>query len=129
LSDPSITVAEFGPASADHALTQRFEDDLTRAELTSLPLTLIILVIAFGALVAAGLPVLLAFSAVLAAVGLNSLVSHIIPTDAQTVSSVILMIGMAVGRGRQNTDAGPEPAHTFNNGKLELSRILKFGIG
>ncbi len=97
LDDASISVAQFGPASADHALTQRFEDDLTRAELTSLPLTLIILVIAFGSLVAAGLPVLLAFSAVLAAVGVNTLVSHLIPTDAQTVSSVILMIGMAVG--------------------------------
>ena len=45
---------------------------MTRAELTSLPLTIAILVVAFGALVAAGLPVLLAFSAVLAATGLNS---------------------------------------------------------
>ncbi len=40
---------------------------------------------------------LLAFSAVLAATGLNSLASHVIPTDQQTVSAIILMIGMAVG--------------------------------
>jgi len=68
-----------------------------RAELTSLPLTLGILLIAFGALVAAGLPVVLAFSAVLAATGLNSLLSHLLPTDQQTLGAIILMIGMAVG--------------------------------
>jgi RND superfamily putative drug exporter len=77
-------------------LNKRFESDLSRAEFTSLPLT-IILIVAFGALVAAGLPVLLAFSAVLAATGLNSIISHLVPTDVQTVTSVILMIGMAVG--------------------------------
>ena len=40
---------------------------------------------------------LLAFSAVLAATGLNALVSHLVPTDQQTLSAIILMIGMAVG--------------------------------
>ena len=40
---------------------------------------------------------LLAFSAVLAATGLNSLVSHVVPTDEQTLGAIILMIGMAVG--------------------------------
>ncbi|HSC91402.1 MAG TPA: MMPL family transporter [Gaiellaceae bacterium] len=94
---PSIIIEEFGGASASHEINRVFESDLQRAEYTSLPLTLVILAVAFGALVAAGLPVLLAFSAVLAAIGLNSLVSHVVPTDAQTVTSVILMIGMAVG--------------------------------
>jgi uncharacterized membrane protein YdfJ with MMPL/SSD domain len=65
--------------------------------LTSLPLTVAILLIAFGALVAAGLPVLLAFSAVLAATGLNAVISHVVPTDQQTLSAIILMLGMAVG--------------------------------
>ena len=77
-----MIVEEFGQASADYQVGQRFERDMRRAELTSLPLTIAILIVAFGALVAAGLPVLLAFSAVLAATGLNSLVSHVVPTDA-----------------------------------------------
>ena len=84
--NPSVIIEEFGQASADHQLDQRFANDMGRAEITSLPLTLGILVVAFGALVAAGLPVLLAFSAVLAATGLNSLVSHVVPdrpADAQ----------------------------------------------
>ena len=94
---PSVIIEEFGQASSDYQLNKRFEHDMSGAEITSLPLTIAVLVVAFGALVAAGLPVLLAFSAVLAAIGLNSLVSHVVPTDAQTVTSVILMIGMAVG--------------------------------
>ena len=95
--NPSLIIEEFGQASADHELSARFEHDMSRAELTSLPLTIAILVVAFGALVAAGLPVLLAFSAVLAATGLNTLVSHVVPTDQQTLGAIILMIGMAVG--------------------------------
>ena len=94
---PSMVVEEFGQASADYQVGQRFERDMGRVELISLPLTVAILIVAFGALVAAGLPVILAFSAVLAATGLNSLVSHVLPTDAQTLSAIILMIGMAVG--------------------------------
>ena len=79
---PSMIVEEFGQASADYQVGQRFERDMGRVELISLPLTIAILIFAFGALVAAGLPVILAFSAVLAATGLNSLVSHVVPTDA-----------------------------------------------
>ena len=94
---PGVLVEEFGQASSQYELDQRFAGDMKRAELTSLPLTIGILIVAFGALVAAGLPVLLAFAAVLAATGLNNLVSHVVPTDAQTLAAVILMIGMAVG--------------------------------
>jgi RND superfamily putative drug exporter len=90
-------IAEFGEASANYEIERRFEREMGRAEVTSLPLTIAILVVAFGALVAAGLPVLLAFSAVLAATGLNSLVSHVVPTEQQTLGAIILMIGMAVG--------------------------------
>jgi uncharacterized membrane protein YdfJ with MMPL/SSD domain len=116
--NPSVIIEEFGQASADYQLSQRFESDMHRAELTSLPLTVGILVVAFGALVAAGLPVLLAFSAVLAATGLNSLVSQLVPTDQQTLSAIILMIGMAVGidyslfylrRAREERHAGRSP--------------------
>jgi RND superfamily putative drug exporter len=117
-ANPSSLIEEFGQASADYRVDQRFAGDMNRAELTSLPLTVGILVVAFGALVAAGLPVLLAFSAVLAATGLNSLVSHLVPTDAQTLSAIILMIGMAVGidyslfylrRAREERAAGRSP--------------------
>jgi uncharacterized membrane protein YdfJ with MMPL/SSD domain len=95
--NPSVIVQEFGMASANHEISRRFEHDMARAEYTSLPLTIAILLVAFGALVAAGIPVLLALTAVFAATGLNSLVGHFVPTDKQTVSAVIVMMGMAVG--------------------------------
>jgi len=93
---PRYLVAEFGGASADHALNDTIGKDFSKAERLSLPLTFLILLLAFGAFVAAGVPVLLAFSAVLASVGLSELVSHVAHA-ADATSSVILLIGMAVG--------------------------------
>src|SRR6478752_2395764 len=93
---PSFTVAEFGEASADHQLQDAIGKDLQRAEQLSLPITFVILLIAFGAFVAAGLPVLLAFSAVLASIGLAALASHVVHASDAT-QSVILLMGMAVG--------------------------------
>jgi uncharacterized membrane protein YdfJ with MMPL/SSD domain len=93
---PDFKVAEFGEASANHVLSQTVGNDFKRAEYSSLPVTLIILLLAFGALVAAGLPVLLAFSGVLATIGLSSIASHVVAAGDPT-QSVILLIGMAVG--------------------------------
>ncbi len=95
-ANPGLTIREFGEASATHVLNDKINADFANARNISLPLTLIILLFAFGALVAAGVPVLLAFSAVLATFGLNSIVSHLIPT-VDVAQEVILMIGMAVG--------------------------------
>jgi RND superfamily putative drug exporter len=91
-----FTVAEFGYASANHELSKTLSKDFQRAEYSSLPVTLAILLVAFGALVAAGLPVLLAFSGVLATIGLSSVASHVVAAGDAT-KSVILLIGMAVG--------------------------------
>ncbi|HEX4679342.1 MAG TPA: MMPL family transporter [Gaiellaceae bacterium] len=93
---PDFTIGEFGFGSANHVLAKTLGDDFKRAEVSSLPVTLIILLFAFGALVAAGLPVLLAFSGVLATIGLASVASHLFPAGDAT-QSVILLIGMAVG--------------------------------
>jgi uncharacterized membrane protein YdfJ with MMPL/SSD domain len=90
-----LRVEEFGFASADQALTAAFEEDFRRAEITSLPITLIILVVAFGALVAAGIPLLLALTAVAAALGLIGPLSQLIAVD-EAITSVVLLIGLAV---------------------------------
>jgi len=96
-ANPTISVREVGNASATYELNKRFSKDFANAERLTIPITLIILLAAFGALVAAGLPVLLAFSAVLASLGLFSLVTHAYAGDFQSTSSVVLLIGMAVG--------------------------------
>jgi RND superfamily putative drug exporter len=93
---PELLVSEFGGASSAHALDATVGKDFRRAELTTVPLTILILLVAFGALFAAGLPVLLAMSGVLATVGLAAVMSHVVPASAET-KSVILLVGMAVG--------------------------------
>jgi uncharacterized membrane protein YdfJ with MMPL/SSD domain len=93
---PGFTIEEFGEASATKALNETIGHDFSKAERLSVPITFVILLLAFGAFVAAGVPVLLAFSAVLASIGLSSLVSHVQHASDAT-SSVILLIGMAVG--------------------------------
>ena len=90
-----LRVEQFGYASADNALSKAFADDFKTAEMTSLPITLIILVVAFGALVAAGISLLLAFSAVIAAIGLVGPVSQLMAVD-EAITSVVLLIGLAV---------------------------------
>ena len=81
-----VFVGEFGTASANKALSKAFEDDFKKAETLSLPITLLILVLAFGALVAAGVPLLLGLSAVMAALGLVALPSQIVPLGENTAS-------------------------------------------
>ena len=71
-------------------------NDLHRAEALSIPVTLLVLLISFGALVAALVPVLLAATAVIAAFGLLGPISHLFPLD-DSVKTVVLLIGMAVG--------------------------------
>jgi uncharacterized membrane protein YdfJ with MMPL/SSD domain len=92
----ALRIEEFGDASAGKALDDSVGKDFKRAEFLSVPLTLAILLLAFGAIVAAGIPVLLALTAVLSALGLLSFASHIFPAD-DAANSVILLIGLAVG--------------------------------
>ncbi len=93
---PALRVAEFGDASANKAVNDSLGQDFTRAETLSLPITLIILVLAFGSLVAAGLPMLLGLTGVGATLGLIGLVSQAMSMDG-AISSVVLLIGLAVG--------------------------------
>ena len=92
---PELFVGSFG-ISADEEVDAAFFDDLKKAGVLSLPVTLIILIVVFGALVAAGIPLLLALSAIVAAFGLVALPSPIVPID-EVVYELILLIGLAVG--------------------------------
>jgi uncharacterized membrane protein YdfJ with MMPL/SSD domain len=93
---PDVFVGQFGGTSANKELEAAFGGDLKKAGLFSVPVTLIILVVAFGALVAAGIPLLLGLTAVLATLGLIALPSSLIPLD-ESVPAIVLLIGLAVG--------------------------------
>jgi RND superfamily putative drug exporter len=93
---PGLYIGEFGYASVAKGVQTAYGDDLGKAGLVSLPVTLIILVVAFGALVAAGIPLLLGLTAVFATFGLIALTSGLLPV-ADEAYAMVLLIGLAVG--------------------------------
>lgn len=95
-SHPGVRVQETGGPSMSKGLDKQRGDDLAFSEMLTLPVTVITLMIAFGSVVAAGVPVLLALSSIAAAMGLSGLASHVLP-DAGVGNNIILLIGMAVG--------------------------------
>ncbi|MFG2121244.1 MMPL family transporter [Streptomyces sp. NPDC048710] len=113
----SLRIEEIGGASMKKQYDDAFGNDFQQAEYSAVPVALGILLIAFGALVAALLPVGLAITAIMATMGLMGLVSHVQPMS-NTANSVMLLVGMAVGvdyclfylrREREERDAGRDP--------------------
>ncbi|WP_432028275.1 MMPL family transporter [Streptomyces sp. 1222.5] len=92
----SLRIEEIGGASMQKQYKDAFGDDFQQAEYSAVPVALGILLIAFGALVAALLPVALAITAIMATMGLMGIVSHLQPMS-DTANSVMLLVGMAVG--------------------------------
>ena len=94
-ANPDFYVGSFGESTGKQ-IEGAFFDDLKKAGLISLPLTLAILLLAFGALVAAGIPLLLGITAVLGTLGIVALVSQVLPMS-DSVPAIVLLIGLAVG--------------------------------
>ncbi|MGW1755521.1 MMPL family transporter [Streptomyces mirabilis] len=109
-----LRIEEIGGASMQKTFSDAFGDDFKKAEYSAVPVALGILLIAFGALVAALLPVALAVTAIMATMGLMGIVSHLQPMS-DTANSVMLLVGLAVGvdyclfylrREREEREAG-----------------------
>lgn len=120
-SHRDFTIEEFGLASSAHVLNKTVGDDFHKAEQLTVPITLVILLFAFGALVAALLPVGLAFTGFLGALGVSAVVSHV-EAASDATNSVILLMGMAVGvdyslfylrREREERRRGREPGEAL----------------
>ena len=116
---PDLRIAESGDASISQAINASL--NFGRAEATSVPITLVLLLVVFGALVAAGIPVLLALTALTAAIGVLTVASHWVPVASSTFE-VVVIIGMAVGvdyslfylrREREERAAGRSPAEAL----------------
>jgi uncharacterized membrane protein YdfJ with MMPL/SSD domain len=95
-ANPDLYIGEFSDASVNKALLEKDNEEMGKAAMTSLPFTLLILLFAFGALVAAGIPLLLAISAIVATMGLLGPVSQISPINPAVVH-VVMLVGLAVG--------------------------------
>ncbi|HEY6278885.1 MAG TPA: MMPL family transporter [Streptosporangiaceae bacterium] len=93
---PDLRVVEAGQASVGRVSSNLYGANFRRAEVTSVPITLVLLLIVFGALIAAGIPLLLAGTAVATAISLLAIPSRWLPVGG-TTSAIVLLIGMAVG--------------------------------
>jgi uncharacterized membrane protein YdfJ with MMPL/SSD domain len=129
---PGFYIGEYGDASVDKAIADTNGRDFHRAELLSIPLSLAILLLAFGAIVAAAIPVLLALTAVVATVGLLAFPSQIWPAD-DAANSVILLIGLAVGvdyslfyirREREERACGKDPEEALDAAATTSGRAV-----
>ena len=95
-ANTDITYEPFGDVSSEEEFEKIFQDDFKKATTTSLPLTLFILLLAAGTLVAAGVPLLLGITGVLGTMGLVAGISQISPVAGE-INEIILLIGLAVG--------------------------------
>jgi uncharacterized membrane protein YdfJ with MMPL/SSD domain len=93
---PDLAVEQIGDASANKAVNETIGDDLASAGMLSIPVTLILLLLTFGSLVAASVPLLIGLTSVMAALGLANIASQVVPVDSN-LPAVILLIGLAVG--------------------------------
>jgi len=129
---PGLLVTEAGDASEDRAGNQLIGHDFHQAELTSIPLTLLLLLLTFGALIAAGIPLLLAGTAVTTAISLLAIPGQWLPLGGST-SEVVLLIGMAVGvdyslfylrREREERAAGASTAQALRTAARTSGRSI-----
>src|SRR6516165_7606515 len=129
---PGLRIAEAGDASVGRATNDIVSADFRHAEVTSVPITLVLLLVVFGALIAAGIPVLLAGTAVVTAISLLAIPSRWLPISS-TTSSVILLVGMAVGvdyslfylrREREERAAGASQAEALRTAAATSGRAI-----
>jgi RND superfamily putative drug exporter len=93
---PGLYIDQSGSASTGKAVDEAFAGMLATAGMVAIPLALAILLLVFGSVVAAAVPLLLAITAVIATTSLVAIPSQLFPM-ATEVSEVILLIGLAVG--------------------------------
>ena len=129
---PGLTVAEAGDASLDRATGALVSQDFRQAEVTSVPVSLVLLLLVFGALIAAGIPLLLAGTAVVSAISLLAIPSRLVPISS-TTSSIVLLVGMAVGidyslfylrRVREERAAGATTAEALGTAARTSGRAI-----
>ena len=129
---PGLRIAEAGDASVGRAINDIVSADFRHAEVTSVPVTLVLLLVVFGALIAAGIPLLLAGTAVVTAISLLAIPSRWLPIGG-TTSSVVLLIGMAVGvdyslfylrREREERAAGASQAEALRTAAATSGRAI-----
>jgi RND superfamily putative drug exporter len=122
MAHPEVLVEEYGVASERKALGEKERKDEARSLQLSMGGTLLILLLAFGAALAAGVPLLLGLTSVFATVGLLGPISRLAELH-EAVAQVVTLVGLAVGvdyamfylrRMMEEQDKGRNPADALD---------------
>jgi RND superfamily putative drug exporter len=89
-------VLTVGNGSLKSEIQAIFKEDLKSSEVIGLPAALVVLVLVFGAAIAAGLPLIVSILAIVIAMGITGVISRFTPMG-DVVMNMIIMIGLAVG--------------------------------
>ncbi|ADI11405.1 MMPL domain-containing protein [Streptomyces bingchenggensis BCW-1] len=129
---PQVRLAQAGDRSLSRVVDEGIKGDFKRAEFFSLPLTVVILLVVFGSLIAAAIPLLLAATTVVATFGFLQVLAHWVPVNSAT-SSMVLLIGVAVGvdyslfylrRAREERAAGHDVAEALRITARTSGRVV-----
>jgi RND superfamily putative drug exporter len=116
--DGTLTVTPGGPAIVNHAVSNRVEADLRKAEMIALPITLVLLVFVFGSVVAALLPLAVGVLAIIGTFAVLQLLTVFTSVSIFSLNlTTALGLGLAidyslfvVSRFREELAAGHEPS-------------------
>ena len=134
LTTPGVRTQVAGAAVLQDATSTRSSSDLARAELVSLPIVLVLLLLIFGSLVAASLPVVVGGCAVLGALGVLHAIALATDVNSFAVNVASLLgLGMAidyglfmVGRFREEQNAGRPPTEAVARTVATAGRTVLF---
>jgi putative drug exporter of the RND superfamily len=85
-----------GGASINDELDEQAQKDLETGESIGIPIALLVLILVFGSLIAAGIPLVLGILAIIVAVGISALIGQAFQLSF-FITNVITMMGLAVG--------------------------------
>jgi RND superfamily putative drug exporter len=127
-----VTTVGFGSVGGE--ISALLEETLAQGELIGIGVALVILLVVFGAAVAAGLPIILALLSIFVAVGATALVSNVM-VMSDFIVFIITMIGLAVGidyslfivqRFREERARGREKIEAITRAGETASRTVFF---
>jgi RND superfamily putative drug exporter len=127
-----VTTVGFG--SVEGEMSSLLEETLAQGEMIGIAMALVILLVVFGAAVAAGLPIVLALLSIFVAAGATALVSNVMEMS-NFVVFIITMIGLAVGidyslfivqRFREERGRGREKVDAVATAGATASRTVLF---
>jgi uncharacterized membrane protein YdfJ with MMPL/SSD domain len=117
LTAPGVDTQVGGVVAVQAAADERVRRDLARGEMIAMPMVLVLLVLIFGGLVAAGIPLLIGVLAVLGGLTVTRLLTTVTDVSTFAVNTILLLgLGMAIDysllivtRFREESHGGADP--------------------